>query len=165
MSSNNNNNKEDDNSNEICGCACCYQCSGALNEKIEKAFCAVGYIVGQWPYIVLALVLIFLGLCCIGFEFLEFESNIYNLWTPTDSDVFREAEFIDAFWSDKDYGLLVISGVAKEGDYTNVLNEDYLEAWYQIHLDFATRLPQKEYIYTDTDGNSQTITLGYFAGI
>lgn len=159
--------KKDDDDEGCCGCCgCCNVWAGKLNEYIERAFCAVGYIVGQWPYIVLGLVLLFLGLCCFGFIFTEIETNIFDLWTPTDSPVFEEGEFIDFYWRDNSYGLLVISGYAKEGEDTNILNEEYLNQWYQIHLDLVTRLPKKNFSYTSSFDNSpQTATFGYFAGI
>ena len=157
--------RKDNNTDDGGVFACCNTCALRLNEYIEKAFCAVGYIVGQWPYIVLGLVLVFLGLCCFGFVFTEIETNIFDLWTPTDSPVFEEGEFIDFYWSDKDYGLLVVSGYAKDGEDTNILSEDYLSQWYQIHLDLATNLPKKNFTFTGTDNSEQHVTFGYFAGI
>ena len=83
------NNYNDNNNNRGDGIfACCTPCclwlnnlAFRINGYIEEAFCAVGYIIGQWPVIILSLVLLFLGLCCIGFAFLEIERDIFNLWT------------------------------------------------------------------------------------
>lgn len=137
--------------------ACCDTCAMTLNGYIEKAFCAVGFYVGQWPYLILALVLIFLAICCIGLAFVVVETNIYNLWTPTDSPVFQEEEFINFYWSDNDYGLLLITGVSKEGEHTNILSEEYMEQWYELHLDLFNNLPHKNYTYTPSDGGAQKI--------
>ena len=164
-----NNDRDDDNYNEsgegFACCGCCNDIALKINEYIEKAFCAVGYIVGQWPYIVLGLVLLFLGLCCFGFLFVSIETNIFDLWTPTNSPVFEEGEFIDFYWGDKDFGLLVISAYSKDGEDTNILNEEYLTQWYQIHLDLATRMPTKDYTYVGEDNSEQTVTFSYFAGM
>eukprot|EP01084_Bolivina_argentea_P056469 103365_1 len=165
MSSQDNEEKKNNNDNDQGGCACCSCCDTCalkLNNYIEKAFCAVGWYIGAWPYMVIGLVLLFLSLCCFGYIFLENETDLFNLWTPTDSPVFDEKEFIDFYWGDKDYGLIIITGYAKEGEHTDILSDEYLQQWYQIHIDLATKLPTKEYPYTALDNSQQTATFGYF---
>ena len=156
---------EDEHKNDDGVCGCCNETALKINGYIEKAFCAVGYIIGQWPYVVIGLVLLFLGFCCFGFLFTTIETDIYTLWTPTDQPVFDEQEFIDFYWSDKDYGLLVISGYSKNGEDTNILSEEYMRQWYEIHLDLANNLPTKQYPYVASDNSEQYLTFGYFAGI
>ena len=165
MSSSNNN--KNDNSNKdgsIDGCGCCDECAFKLNTYIERAFCAVGYYVGQWPYMVIGLVLLFLSLCCIGFAFTEIETNLFDLWTPTDSPLFDEQQYVDYYWKDAASGLLITTVVAKSGDDTNILRQEYIDEWFQIHLDLYTQMPTKQYSYVASDNSVQQITFGLRPG-
>ncbi len=64
----------------------------------------------------------------------------------------------------KNHGLLLVSAYAKAGEDTDILSDKYLQQWYQIHIDLATKLPTKQYPYIANDNSEQFATFGYFPG-
>jgi len=161
-STNDNDNKNNNEAEESGACGCCNNIALKVNSFIEKAFAAVGFYIGKYPTSVLILVITFLGVLCLGYAFTAFTTDIFDLWTPTDSEVFSEREFINEYWSDAGFGLLIISGVSKKGEDVSILSEEYMSDWYQLHLDLAANLPTKDYSYLAADNSPQTTTFSYF---
>eukprot|EP01084_Bolivina_argentea_P201675 344702_1 len=70
----------------------CYKITGFFNHLIELTFEFIGVMISQCPYICCISVLVFTIILSVGVFFIEFEENIFDLWTPTDSPIFGERE-------------------------------------------------------------------------
>lgn len=134
-----------------------------INTAIEHVFEKLGEAVAKCPVIVLILnVVILIGLS-FGLLNFEVETNIFDLWTPTDSPIFDERDFIDEYWSDKDYGLVVLTAHAKTGFDTNIMETKYLEEWLELHLRLQAELPHRNFTYLGADNETYyNIEFGYF---
>ena len=157
-----NNNDNNSNNNNINNNDCSYWCCiGAINYYIESFFELLGQFIGAFSYQVLSIVLILLIGLSFGLIGLEFETDLFELWTPTTSKVRLEREFISEYWEDQNTGLLLWSGVSKNGFDTNILSDEYIDEWFSIHLDIFSQLPKKIYTWNDNNGNEYTKEFGY----
>ena len=144
----------------------CYKITGFINHLIEILFENIGILISKFPYICLIfIVLVTLGISSQIF-FIKFEESIFDLWTPTDSPIFKEREFIKKYWSTKDYGLNIISGVHKDNNIDNdidinILDDKYLNEWFNFHINYRKNLPKKEYTYIK-NGTQYSVLFGYF---
>ena len=136
-----------------------YAITGYFNHSIERLFEIIGILIAQCPYICGCAVLLMTLTLSMGIFFIEFETNIFDLWTPTDSPIFSEREFIRNYWSQKDYGLNILTAIPKNGMDQNIVTDDNLNEWFRFHIDFRLNLPKKT--YTWNEGNN-SVEFGYF---
>eukprot|EP01084_Bolivina_argentea_P081338 147291_1 len=141
----------------------CYKITGFFNHLIEATFETIGAMVAKCPYVCCASVLVFTLVLSFGVFFIEFEDNIFDLWTPTDSPIFKEREFISRYWSQKDYGLNIMTAVSKDGLNEEILNENNLNEWLEFHINYRLNLPKKTYTWTDDNEATHSVEFGYFA--
>ncbi|KAK3738450.1 hypothetical protein QZH41_017085, partial [Actinostola sp. cb2023] len=112
-------------------CKGCCACPKKMSRFFEKTFGGLGHTVASFPWITIAVSVIIVGTCAVGFMFAQSENRVEKLYIPPDSMSLKHLDKASRYFPQMDTKKEVIIFVAEPGK--DVLSRQCFLEILQIH--------------------------------